>query len=222
MKKAFVAAGAFFAALFFCGCPLKVTVECFKDDSLSVNFSSELGSAFVESLAQIQRISSENGQNSPNLDEISKKIQSELNAKFFKNAVVNFGKNTLNAAAQIPSVKKFPKEFINIQKAAGGKKTLTLTLNPESLAASILQEDSAAKTLADILMAPLVSGEEMSFQDYKDLLTEIYGARLAAEILSGDLAVEFIDKANGKKQTQKVLVADLLLASDGRNFVFEY
>ena len=218
----FCALAIFLAALFFCGCPLKVTVECFKDDSLSVNFSSELGSAFVESLAQIQRISSENGQNSPNLDEISKKIQSELNAKFFKNSSVNFGKNTLNAAAQIPSAKKFPKEFINIQKAAGGKKTLTLTLSPESLAASILQEDSAAKTLADILMAPLVSGEEMSLQDYKDLLTEIYGARLAAEILSGDLAVEFVDKASGKKQTQKVPVADLLLASGGRNFVFEY
>lgn len=220
MKKIIFASAVFVLALFLCGCPLKVTVECDKNDSLSVNFSSELGQAFVESLAQIQQISSENGENSPNLDEISKKIQSELNAKFFKNAVVNFGKNSLNAAAQVSNIKKFPKEFIDIQKAASGKKTFTLTLSPQSLAASILQEDSAAKTLADILMAPLISGEEMTLQDYKDLLTEIYGDRLASEILAGDLVIEFI--ANGKKQSQKIPVTELLLANSGRSFTFEY
>lgn len=222
MKRIIFASAVFVLALFLCGCPLKVTVECDKGDNLSVNFSSELGQAFVESLAQIQQISSENGENSPNLDEISKKIQSELNAKFFKNAVVNFGKNSLNAAAQVSDVKKFPKEFIEIKKAAGGKKTFALKLNPQSLAASILQEDSAAKTLADILMAPLISGEEMSLQDYKDLLTEIYGDRLAQEILSGDLVVEFVDKASGKKQTQKIPVAELLLSNEGKEFKFEF
>ena len=220
--RAFFLALAIFAAVFFCGCPLKVTVECDKNDSLSVNFSSELGQAFVESLAQIQQISSENGQNSPNLNDISKKIQTELNAKYFKNAVVNFGKSQLTAAAQVPNAKALPKEFINIQKAAGGKKTLTLTLSPQSLAASVLKENSAAKTMADILMAPIISGEEMSPQEYKDLLNEIYGPRLASEILAGELTVEFVDKASGKKQTQKVPVADLLMAHNGRKFVFEY
>ncbi len=222
MKRIIIASAVFVLALFLCGCPLKVTVECDKGDNLSVNFSSELGQAFVESLAQIQQISSENGENSPNLDEISKKIQDELNAEFFKNAVVNFGKNSLNAAAQVSDVKKFPKEFIEIKKTAGGKKTFALKLNPQSLAASILQEDSAAKTLADILMAPLISGEEMPLQDYKDLLTEIYGDRLAQEILSGDLVVEFVDKASGKKQSQRVSVSDLLLSASGKQFVFEY
>lgn len=222
-KKIFLPAlFVFAAAIFLCGCPLKVTVECDKNDNLSVNFSSELGQAFVESLSQIQQISSENSENSPNLDEISKKIQEELNAKFFKNAVVNFGKNSLTAAAQVADARKFPKEFIEIKKAAGGKKTFALKLNPQSLAASILQEDSAAKTLADILMAPLISGEEMPLQDYKDLLTEIYGDRLAQEILSGDLAVEFVNKATGKKQVQRVSVSDLLLSASGKQFVFEY
>lgn len=221
--RTFLGMFAIFAStLFFCGCPLKVTVECDKNDALSVNFSSQLGEAFVESLAQIQQISSENAQNSPNLNEISKKIQTELNANSFKNASVNFGKNALTAAAQVPNTKALPKEFINIQKAAGGKKTLTLTLSPQSLAASVLKENSAAKTMADILMAPIISGEEMSLQEYKDLLNEIYGPRLASEILAGDLTVEFVDKASGKKQTQKVPVADLLLAHNGRKFVFDY
>ena len=208
------------AALLFCGCPMKVEISCDKNDNLSVNFSSQLGSAFVESFSQIQQISSENGQNSPNLDEISKKIQSELNAKFFKNASVNFGKNSLNAAAQTAGAKKFPKEFASVQKAANGKKTFTLVLSPTSLAASILQEDSAAKTLADVLMAPLISGEEMNKEEYSSLLEEIYGAPLAAEILSGDLTVEFI--ADGKRQTQKIPVADLLLSAGGKRIEFSF
>ena len=220
-KKIFFSALFVFAvALFLCGCPLKVTVNCDKNDKLSINFSSQLGTAFVENLTQIQQISDENGENSANLDEIAKKIQSELNANFFQNASVNIDQKSLSAGAQVSSLKKFPKEFIDIKKQSNGKKTFALTLNPETLAASILQEDSAAKTLADILMAPIISGEEMSLDEYKDLLTEIYGGRLASELLSGDLVVEFI--ANGQKQVQRVSVSDLLLSASGKQFAFEY
>lgn len=220
-KKIFFSALFIFAAtLFLCGCPLKVTVNCDKNDKLSINFSSQLGTAFVENLTQIQQISDENGENSANLDEIAKKIQSELNASFFQNASVNIDQKSLSAGAQVSSLKKFPKEFIDIKKQSNGKKTFALTLNPETLAASILQEDSAAKTLADILMAPIISGEEMSLDEYKDLLTEIYGTRLASELLSGDLVVEFV--ANGQKQIQRVSVSDLLLSASGKQFAFEY
>lgn len=219
-KKIFSALFILAFTLFLCGCPLKVTVNCDKNDKLSINFSSQLGTAFVENLTQIQQISGENDENSANLDEISKKIQTELNASFFQNASVSINQKSLSASAQVSSLKKFPKEFINIQKKSDGKKTFALTLNPETLAASILQEDSAAKTLADILMAPIISGEEMSLEEYKDLLNEIYGERLSAELLSGDLVVEFV--ANGKTQTQRVSVADLLLAANGKQFIFEY
>ncbi len=220
MKKAFIFPIVFILAIFLCGCPLKVTVNCDKNDKISVNFSSQLGEAFVENLTQIQQISGENSENSSNLDEISKKIQGELNAEFFQNAAVSINQKTMTASAQVASLKKFPKEFINIQKKSDGKKTFVLSISPQSLAASILQEDTAAKTLADILMAPLISGEEMSLQDYKDLLIEIYGDRLAAELLSGDLVVEFV--AGGKKQSQKIAVVDLLLSCEGKEFKFEY
>ena len=216
----FAAALTLFAALFLCACPLKVSVECDKNENIFVNFSSDLGEAFVESLAQIQQISPENGENSSNLNEISKKIEGELNANFFKNAKVNFTGNKLNASAQSSLSKKFPKEFARVQKSSDGKKKFILTISPQSLAASILQEDSAAKTLADILMAPVISGEEMSLEEYKDLLNEIYGERLANELLSGDLTVEFI--AGGKKQVQRVSVSDLLLSTNGKVFTFEY
>ena len=77
MRKLFLTASILFTTLFFCACPLKITVDCDKDERLSVNFSSQLGDAFIESLSQIQQISSENGENSPNLSEISNKIESE-------------------------------------------------------------------------------------------------------------------------------------------------
>ena len=95
-----------------------------------------------------------------------------------------------------------------------------MALDPQSLAAAILQENTTAKTLADILMAPIISGEPMSLAEYKDLLAEIYGAPLASELLSGDLTIEYI--RNGKKQVQCIPVSDLLLAADGKRFVFRY
>ena len=212
------AALAFGAALFFCGCPLKVTINLDKNDNKSIYFSSSLGTAFVENLNKLQQVPGQEGGSSDNLERISSKIQSELNQSYFKNASVRFDKNTLTASAQVNSQKALPTEFLGINKSSGGE--FYVALDPQSLAAAILQENTTAKTLADILMAPVISGEPMSLAEYKDLLTEIYGAPLASELLSGDLTIEYI--RNGKKQVQRVPVSELLLAANGKRFVFRY
>lgn len=213
------AALAFGAALFFCGCPLKVTINLDKNDDKSINFSSSLGTAFVENLNKLQQVPGQEGGSSDNLERISSKIQSELNQSYFKNASVRFDKNTLTASTQVNSQKALPTEFLGINKTSSGDE-FYVALDPQSLAAAILQENTTAKTLADILMAPIISGEQMSLAEYKDLLTEIYGATLASELLSGDLTIEYI--RNGKKQVQRVPVSDLLLAASGKRFVFKY
>ena len=213
------AALVFGAALFFCGCPLKVTINLDKNDNKSIFFSSSLGTAFVENLDALQQVPGQVGGPSDNLERISKKIEAELNQSFFKNASVRFDKNSLTASAQVNSQKALPTEFLGINKASSGDE-FYLAIDPQSLAASILQENTSAKTLADILMAPIISGEEMSLAEYKDLLTEIYGAPLASELLSGDLTIEYI--RNGKKQIQRIPVSELLLAADGKRFVFRY
>ena len=213
------AALVFGAALFFCGCPLKVTINLDKNDNKSIFFSSSLGTAFVENLDALQQVPGQVGGPSDNLERISSKIQSELNQSYFKNASVRFDKNSLTASAQVNSQKALPTEFLGINKASSGDE-FYLAIDPQSLAASILQENTSAKTLADILMAPIISGEEMSLAEYKDLLTEIYGAPLASELLSGDLTIEYI--RNGKKQIQRIPVSELLLAADGKRFVFRY
>ena len=214
-----LAALAFAAALFFCGCPLKVTVNLDKNDNESIYFSSILGTAFVKNLDALQQVPGQEGGPSDNLERISKKIEAELNQSFFKNASVRFDKNSLTASAQVNSKKALPTEFLGINKASSGDE-FYLAIDPQSLAASILQENTSAKTLADILMAPVISGERMSLAEYKDLLAEIYGAPLASELLSGDLTIEYI--RNSKKQIQRVPVSDLLLAADGKRFVFKY
>ena len=213
------AALALGAALFFCACPLKVTINLDKNDNKSIYFSSSLGTAFVENLNKLQQVPGQEGGSSDNLERISSKIQSELNQSYFKNASVRFDKNTLTASAQVNSQKALPTEFLGINKTSSGDE-FYVALDPQSLAAAILQENTTAKTLADILMAPIISGEQMSLAEYKDLLTEIYGAPLASELLSGDLTIEYI--RNGKKQIQRVPVSDLLLAADGKRFVFKY
>ena len=213
------AALVFGAALFFCGCPLKVTINLDKNDNKSIYFSSSLGTAFVENLNKLQQVPGQEGGSSDNLERISSKIQSELNQSYFKNASVRFDKNTLTASAQVNSQKALPTEFLGINKTSSGDE-FYVALDPQSLAAAILQENTTAKTLADILMAPIISGEPMSLAEYKDLLTEIYGAPLASELLSGDLTIEYI--RNGKKQIQRVPVSELLLAANGKRFVFKY
>lgn len=237
-KSIFYFIAIFSLPLIFCGCPADLKIIANPDKTFSLEFNSVFGeklTAALEDLSQVSAQFSENPQNSASqnqsqnfdLSQIidTKKIESELDSKYFSQSQVKIQKKSEHAYNFIASTKiknfaAFPKDCLSQQELPGEKKRVVLSLGAKTLQ-TILHNESMLKTYTEILMAPLVTGEKMSVADYEDLLSGIYGESVASELLSGKFKVDFVCP-NGKILSQEIPIANLLAASEGIEFVFEY
>ena len=228
----------FSISLIFCGCPADLKIIANSDETFSLEFNSIFGEKLVcalEDLSQIsaqflQNIASDEKNQSQNFDlsQIidTKKIENELNSQYFSQSQVKIQKKSEKsynfiASAKIKNIAKFPKECLSQEELPGRKKRVVFSLGAKSLRAALLHDESTLKPFAEILMSPLVTGEEMSAEEYKDLLSEIYGEAVASELLSGKFKVDFVCP-NGKILSQEIPIANLLASNEAIDFVFEY
>lgn len=228
----------FAISLIFCGCPANLKIIANSDKTFSLEFNSVFGEKLVCALEDLSQISAQFSENiasgeknqSQNFDlsQIidTKKIENELNSQYFSQSQVKIQKKSEKAYdfianAKIKNIAKFPKECLSQEEMPGKKKRVVFSLGAKSLRAALLHDESTLKTFAEILMSPLVTGEEMSAEEYKDLLSEIYGEAVAGELLSGKFKVDFVCP-NGKILSQEIPIANLLASNEAIDFVFEY
>ena len=69
----------------------------------------------------------------------------------------------------------------------------------------------------DLFMAPAFSDEEMTTEEYVDLVASVYGQELADEVLSSKLRITF--QKNNKTVTKEINLVDLFNISS--SIVFE-
>lgn len=224
----------FSISLIFCGCPANLKIIANSDKTFSLEFNSVFGEKLVCALEDLSQISAQfsedvaSDEQNFDLSQIidTKKIENEMNSQYFSQSQVKIQKKsekTYNfiASAKIKNIAKFPKECLSQEEMPGGKKRVVFSLGAKSLQAALLHDESTLKTFAEILMSPLVTGEEMSAEEYKDLLSEIYGEGVASELLSGKFKVDFVSP-NGKILSQEIPIANLLASNKAVDFVFEY
>ena len=230
----------FAIAMIFCGCPADLKIIANPDKTFSLEFNSIFGEKLTAALEDLSQVSAQFSENSQNIASASqnqsqnfdlsqmidtKKIESELNAQYFSQSQVKIQKKgeraySFIANAKVKNAAKFPKDCLSQGNLPGGKKRVIFSLGVKSLQA-LLGDKTILKTFAELLMAPLITGEEMAAADYEDLLSEIYGESVASELLSGKFKVDFVCP-DGKILSQEIPIANLLAASEGVEFVFEY
>lgn len=240
-KQFFCFIAIFAISLIFCGCPANLKIIANPDKTFSLEFNSIFGEKLVCALEDLSQISSQFSENSQNiasgeqnqsqnfdLSQIidTKKIENELNLRYFSQSQVKIQKKSEKtydfiADAKIKNIAKFPKECLSQKKLPDEKTRIVFPLGAESLRTALLHDEGMLKTFADILMAPLVTGEEMSAEEYKDLLSEIYGEAVASELLSEKFKIEFVCP-DGKILSQEIPVANLLASNNAIDFVFEW
>lgn len=241
-KHFFCFIAIFAISLIFCGCPANLKIIANPDKTFSLEFNSIFGEKLVRALEDLSQISSQFSENSQNiasgggqnqsqnfdLSQIidTKKIEDELNLQYFSQSQVKIQKKSEKiydfiANAKIKNIAKFPKECLSQKKLPDGKTRVIFSLGAESLRTALLHDEGMLKTFADILMAPLVTGEEMPAAEYKDLLSEIYGEAVASELLSEKFKIEFVCP-DGKILSQEIPVANLLASNNAIDFVFEW
>lgn len=231
----------FAISLIFCGCPADLKIIANPDKSFSLEFNSPIGENFVsalEYLSQIPEQFSENSQNIANseqnqsqnfdLSQIidTKEIENEMNLRYFSQSQVKIQKKSAKsynfiANTKIKNIAKFPKECLSQEKLPNGKNRVVFSLGPETLQATLLRDETMLKGFSELLMAPLITGEEMSAEEYRDLLSAVFGETVTDDLLSGEFKVDFVCP-DGTILSQKIPMADLLIATENVRFVFEW
>lgn len=236
----------YFIAIFaisaiFCGCQADLKIIANPDKSFLLEFNSPIGENFVSALEYLSQIpeqfseSSQNiaspGQNQSQNFDLSqiidtKEIENEMNLRYFSQSQVKIQKKSAKsydfiANSKIKNIAKFPKECLSQEKLPNGKNRVTFSLGPKILQATLLRDETTLKGFAEILMAPLVTGEKMSAEEYRDLLAAVFGEAVTDDLLSGEFKVDFVCP-DGTILSQKIPMADLLIANENVHFIFAY
>lgn len=182
--KRFLLCAAVTASLFFISCESSVSIKAKNDKSADIQLSLDLGKALENTVSEIYK-NSGNGE----FELFSKKeVEAAFAGSDFKNLSVSVpSKTKLTIFGNVPSPKN-QKAFSDKGnfKAANfvtcAENSLTLIFSPETIQGIVSSLPQETQELFDLLMAPVLTGEEMSHKEYVDLVGSVYGEELAAEI----------------------------------------
>lgn len=220
MKRAkyFFATVYLFALLAFTGCASLVQVKAEKNGmqsfSARINLGETVSNAIKEASSGLSEINSSGGLDSSRALVIfdTEKIKSALDSSEFKNTKVSspeFSRLNISASGSFPS-------FVS-----RSEKSLEIKFSPENikkLAASLPEE---TQSFFDLLMAPVFTGEEMTAEEYADLVAVVYGEPLAQELKKSAVELSLVSP-DGKTKQFSVPLTDFLALSEEKVFSIDF
>ena len=189
MKIKFLCAITFFLSIIlFCNCSTAINASLQKDFSGTIG----LHTAVTNSVTSLTN--SFFGTN----EDISifdlKQIQKSLENSGLKITGLSCpSKNSLVVFANTDDFSKILPEntdFIKFSKT-GSSSTMKLLLSPQNIqkVVALMPDETAVYT--DLLVAPVFTGEEMTQEDYIELIAIAYGGQAAAELADSEVKLQF-------------------------------
>ena len=205
----------------FSSCTAELNLSLDKNGNTSVEFNSAMGKV-LENL--ILSVSSSQEKNS---------AQSVFNAEEIKRSFLNFGFTNVSSQvkdiskiflyADLPSAskksanKKTEENFILSDSLEISSEKISLSLSPEILKNLLENAEEDLQTYAELFMAPIFTGEEMSLNEYEELLSGVYGKAVAQEIMESNLKINLC-LPSGKKASFSVPFSELLILTEKKEF----
>lgn len=202
-------------SLFLCSCKTDIKVSVLDDGKISVEYFALPGKAFLETIAAISGESIQENQPIVINQEAVKEsfVESgleEIDVSGIKNA-------TLDVKGKIPSDKSDVFSQSGIIDYSQTGKNVKLVLSKKTLKNFYEICPYEFQSYIDLFMAPAFSDEEMTTEEYVDLVASVYGQELADEVLSSKLRITF--QKNNKTVTKEINLVDLFNISS--SIVFE-
>lgn len=178
-----------------CESTLKVTSTT---KGAKFGFDTKLGSVFQDTIKSISQ--NVEGESSNEIAFEAEEIQQELEKAGFKNPKV-FAHGNSSLSITMDSERKnmdpvntsgfvsYGNEKTAIAENGAGSKVHEIILSNESLKAMYNQLPVVFKSYLDLFGAPVFSGEEMTDQEYIEMIACVYGQSLADEIAASELKV---------------------------------
>lgn len=195
----------------FTGCTSKLSVKPLGNDQSRIGISIELGNILEETLdtamAGLNEIEGEQaGKNIFDLPSIKKSIE---NAGCKNISISSPSRTSLNLSFS----GKF--DFIEYTQT----KT-TLRITPKFMQEFSKSLGEEFNSIMDLFMAPALTNEKMTKEEYADLVSVVYGEKLTDKLMKSTMEIA-ITSPKGKEKVHKILLADLLILSEEKTFTSE-
>lgn len=201
MKKIFILAFSFVIFFTLSSCSAKINLRVQKDGSVDVSFNGGAGAAFTKMI-----LAATGGEESFNIDEIATELSKNgfsdvtASSKGISEVILNFKdrrKSSFLFGAGILEMKN---------------NQLLLNLNRQSLKAFYESADENLQMILDLFLAPVFNDEQMSQEEYLEMLGTFYGSAAAKEVQESK--VEFvIQNPNGEKINYSYSLAQILCSN---------
>lgn len=201
MKKIFILAFSFVIFFTLSSCSAKINLRVQKDGSVDVSFNGGAGAAFTKMI-----LAATGGEEAFNIDEIATELSKNgfsdvtASSKGISEVILNFKdrrKSSFLFGAGILEMKN---------------NQLLLNLNRQSLKAFYESADENLQMILDLFLAPVFNDEQMTQEEYLEMLGTFYGSAAAKEVQESK--VEFvIQNPNGEKINYSYSLAQILCSN---------
>ncbi len=180
-------------SLFFISCTTEVTLSVQADNSIAIKFDGGAGEAFSKMISSAAGMGGE----SENLID-TEEVSYELAKAGFSDVKIN-QKN--GGAVSITMSDKKQTSYIftsGIAKCEKGK--LSAVITRKSLEDFYASADEQTRMILDLFLAPVFNNEEMTEEEYLEIVASFYGAVAAKEVAGSFVKINLISK-DGKKES---------------------
>lgn len=180
-------------SLFFISCTTEVTLSVQADNSIAIKFDGGAGEAFSKMISSAAGMGGE----SENLID-TEEVSYELAKAGFSDVKIN-QKN--GGAVSITMSDKKQTSYIftsGIAKCEKGK--LSAVITRKSLEDLYASADEQTRMILDLFLAPVFNNEEMTEEEYLEIVASFYGAVAAKEVDGSFVKINLISK-DGKKES---------------------
>ena len=214
LKAILIAAAAFFAVTVFAGCTSEIELELHKNGSVDVKFSGSAGNAFAALInAATNTGTAADGQTTVIFD--TQQIEYEMAQNGFTNvkAVSKSGSDlTVTMTDKTGKSALFSSGVVKIENDR-----LTASLSPQTLKKFYDKADSQTVQFLDMLLSPVFNDEQMSQEEYLEILGSFYGEEIATEVKDSNFRIT-LKHADGTKTVQTINFAKLLTLDETLRF----
>ncbi|MBQ0040381.1 MAG: hypothetical protein KBS64_08145 [Treponema sp.] len=195
----------------FTGCATKAAVKPAADGKTTMSLDIDLGGTLTATLdsamAGLNEIDGTNGK------------QPLFDTKAIKKSVAQAGFSEVEISS--PERQKLHLAFTGFfDFISYTTSKTTVTLSPASIVKFSNSLGEEFKSVMDLFMAPVLSDEEMSRDEYKELVAVIYGEKLAADLMASNVELS-ITSPKGKTKVHNIPLVDLLILSEEKVFTSE-
>ena len=185
----------------FSSCTAEVELIAKGNGTFDVKFKGSAGDAFVK------MVQSAGGTEENFFDAAA--IKDELEKSGFFDVLVNVNKTNLDISMSDKGQSFLESSGLVQQKA----KKIDVIINRENLVSFYSKADEQIVAILDLLVAPVFNDEEMSEEEYLEVLGSFYGDSIAEEISRSMVKITLVDE-DGKKSESSIPMTQIFCCNN--------